>query len=347
MSGEGPMHEVLISYSKKDKLWADAACAALEAHGIRCWIAPRDIMPGTEWGASIIAGIDGCKVMVVIFSASANESPQVRREVERAISKELTVVPCRVEDVRPVGAMEYALGNTHWLDVFTPPVERQMKRLAESVRALLPPDRGAPKIADGRPVVPVSAGRKESRRESRIPTRNGRGKQKLGAAGGFALFLLVAVCLAVVFWPRKEPASTLKNADSVTAGETASPANSPAAATSATPAPPRPPGNAIDPFQTDSIWFRNKPRSVLTVTERKGAIFQARFEVGPHITRLVNGTVKDGKVDWFAKDSVAIKGGVGDDNHGTITRDEFGYKIDFVYGVEGNRKGQFTLRLQK
>lgn len=240
MSGEGPMHEVLISYSKKDKLWADAACAALEAHGIRCWIAPRDIMPGTEWGASIIAGIDGCKVMVVIFSASANESPQVRREVERAISKELTVVPCRVEDVRPVGAMEYALGNTHWLDVFTPPVERQMKRLAESVRALLPPDRGAPKIADGRPVVPVSAGRKESRRESRIPTRNGRGKQRLGAAGGFALFLLVAVSLAVVFWHRKEAASTLKNADTVGAGQTASPEKSPASATSATPAQPRP-----------------------------------------------------------------------------------------------------------
>jgi len=42
-------------------------------------------VPGTEWGAAIIAGIDACKVMVLIFSSSANESPQVRREVERAI----------------------------------------------------------------------------------------------------------------------------------------------------------------------------------------------------------------------------------------------------------------------
>jgi hypothetical protein len=137
MGDTQPTHEVFISYATADKPWADAACAVLEAHRIRCWIAPRDITPGTEWGASIIAGIDGCKIMVLIFSAHANESPQVRREVERVISKGLTLLPCRIEDVRPVGAMEFALSNTHWLDAFTPPVERQMKLLAESVQALL------------------------------------------------------------------------------------------------------------------------------------------------------------------------------------------------------------------
>jgi hypothetical protein len=54
------------------------------------------------------------------------------------------------------------------------------------------------------------------------------------------LFLLVAVSLAVVFWPRKEAASTLKNADTVGAGQTASPGKSRPAATSATPAQPLP-----------------------------------------------------------------------------------------------------------
>jgi hypothetical protein len=105
-------------------------------------MAPRDIAPGSEWGAAIIGGIDACKIMVLIFSANANESAQVRREVERAISKGMTILPCRVEDVRPNGAMEYALSNTHWLDAFTPPVERQMSILAESVQALLAKHRG-------------------------------------------------------------------------------------------------------------------------------------------------------------------------------------------------------------
>jgi TIR domain len=33
-------HDVFISHSHADKPAADAACAALEARGIRCWIAP-------------------------------------------------------------------------------------------------------------------------------------------------------------------------------------------------------------------------------------------------------------------------------------------------------------------
>ena len=121
-------HEVFLSYSSKDKTWADAACAVLERHRVRCWIAPRDITPGEEWGASIMKGLNGSRIMVLIFSGHANASGQVRREVERAISQAMTVLPVRVEDVRPEGAMEYALGNTHWLDAFTPPVEKQLYR---------------------------------------------------------------------------------------------------------------------------------------------------------------------------------------------------------------------------
>jgi hypothetical protein len=130
-------HDVFLSYSSKDKTWADAACAVLERHRVRCWIAPRDITPGDEWGAAIMKGLNGSRIMVLIFSGHANASEQVRREVERAISQGMTVLPVRVEDVRPDGAMEFALGNRHWLDAFTPPVERQLELLTRSVKTLL------------------------------------------------------------------------------------------------------------------------------------------------------------------------------------------------------------------
>jgi hypothetical protein len=39
-------YDVFISYSHPDKASADAACATLEQAGIRCRIAPRDIVPG-------------------------------------------------------------------------------------------------------------------------------------------------------------------------------------------------------------------------------------------------------------------------------------------------------------
>ncbi len=51
--------------------------------------------------------------MVLIFSGHANESPQVRREVERAASRGMSILTVRVEDAQPDGAMEYALGNRH------------------------------------------------------------------------------------------------------------------------------------------------------------------------------------------------------------------------------------------
>ena len=91
-------HDLFISYSTQDKLTADAACATLEAAGVRCWIAPRDITPGIEWGAAIVAAISHCRAMLLIFSASANDSPQIRREVERAVSKGIPVIPLRIEE---------------------------------------------------------------------------------------------------------------------------------------------------------------------------------------------------------------------------------------------------------
>ncbi len=111
---KSPKCHVFISHSSQDRTWADAAWGVLEERNMRCWIAPRDIAAGTEWGASIIDGIDRSKVMVLIFSSNANESPQVRREVERAIGKSIPILPLRIEDIRPQGSMEFALSNTHW-----------------------------------------------------------------------------------------------------------------------------------------------------------------------------------------------------------------------------------------
>lgn len=131
------MFEVFISHSSKDKLTADAVCAILEQRGIRCWIAPRDITPGVEWGEAILMGIETCSIMVLVFSANANASPQVRREVERAVHKGLIVVPLRIEDILPAKSMEYFLSNVHWLDAFTPPMTAHIERLADRVLGLL------------------------------------------------------------------------------------------------------------------------------------------------------------------------------------------------------------------
>ena len=139
--------DVFISYSSRDKTAADAACATLEAAGVRCWIAPRDIRPGGEYGAAIIDAIDQCRVMVLIFSASANDSHQIHREIERAVSKSVPIVPVRIEEVVPTKSLEYFLGAIHWLDALSPPLENHLQQLADTVKALLQVStrgRGAP-----------------------------------------------------------------------------------------------------------------------------------------------------------------------------------------------------------
>ncbi len=155
--------DAFISYSNHDKTAADAACAVLEGAGIRCWIAPRDIMAGGEYGAAIIDAIDRCKVMVLIFSASANKSQQIRREIERAVSKGVPIVPVRIEEVVPTKSMEYFLGAIHWLDALTPPIERHLQKLADTVRAILAVEtdaqaRPADLAADGKSRAPGLGG---------------------------------------------------------------------------------------------------------------------------------------------------------------------------------------------
>jgi hypothetical protein len=129
--------DVFISHSHHDKSTADAVCAALEAKGIRCWIAPRDVQPGADWAAAIVDAIDHCRVMVLIFSSSANESKQIHREVERAFEREVAVVPFRVEDIAPEKALAYYIGPVHWLDALSPPLEQHLQRLVALVNTLI------------------------------------------------------------------------------------------------------------------------------------------------------------------------------------------------------------------
>jgi hypothetical protein len=129
--------DVFISYPHQDKATADAACAKLEAEGIRCWIAPRDVPPGAEWAGAIVEAIDNCSAMVLIFSSSANGSKQIHREVQQAFDGEKSVVPFRIENVTPEKALRYYMGSVHWLDALTPPLEQHLQKLAASVGALV------------------------------------------------------------------------------------------------------------------------------------------------------------------------------------------------------------------
>ena len=136
-------HDVFVCHPSDDRATANAVVATLEADRVRCWIAPRDVLPSEEWAESIVRAIAGTKLLILVFSGHSNESRHVMREVEQAVGRAIPILPFRIEDVEPSPALEYYIGGTHWLDALTPPLEAHLKKLVETVRILLPHD-GSP-----------------------------------------------------------------------------------------------------------------------------------------------------------------------------------------------------------
>ena len=130
-------HDVFISYSSKDKPVGDAVCAGLEAKGIRCWISPRDVLPGENFPDAIIRAIEQSRIMVLIFSSNSNNSPHVIRELTKAVNKGVVIIPFRIENAPLSRSMEYLIGIPHWLDAITPPLEQHIEKLVETIESLL------------------------------------------------------------------------------------------------------------------------------------------------------------------------------------------------------------------
>jgi hypothetical protein len=163
-------HEVFISHSTKDKPAADEVCAALEERNIRCWIAPRDIMPGADWSASIVQAIRGSRIVLLILSAHANASAQIKREVECASNAGATLVPLRIEEVMPNASLEYFLCNIQWLDAAAPPLKDHLPSVVERIEGMLAgaPDQTATRDPRGTAITERGP---SSRNVSHLPRR--------------------------------------------------------------------------------------------------------------------------------------------------------------------------------
>jgi len=146
---------VFVSYSQPDRDTAFELVARIEAHGIPVWIAPRDVSPSADWAAEIIDAIAAARVMVLVLSVHSNDSPQVRREVERAVNRQVRILPFRIDDVLPSKSLEYFLSSQHWLDAFPPPREPHYARLCTALGAILGATASTAPVAGA--VAPVAA----------------------------------------------------------------------------------------------------------------------------------------------------------------------------------------------
>ncbi len=130
-------HEVVISYSFSDKNDANAVCAGLEEGGIRCWIAPRDVLPGRPWSGEIARAIKQAKILVLLLTGEANHSKRVLAEIDVALNNGLTVVPVKLDESELSDELQIYLSATHWLDAITPPLAERIQELREKLQSYL------------------------------------------------------------------------------------------------------------------------------------------------------------------------------------------------------------------
>jgi hypothetical protein len=226
-------HDVFISHSTTDKAVADAVCAALESVTIRCWIAPRDVLPGRAYSGEITRAIQQSRVLVLIFSGDSNSSQQVLREVQLAANSRLHIVQFRIGSVVPNEDLEYYLSGPHWLDALTPPLQRHLETLQGSIKALLNLPGDAPAKHPGSAAIRREESRGDSDEQVVTPVQPGTSDSPVRSetpsnvwkwiALGAALLVLAYFAYASFFsHPRPSPGPAVAQPSVPPTGATAS-----------------------------------------------------------------------------------------------------------------------------
>lgn len=130
-------YDVFVSHSALDKDFANAIVHQLERDKVRCWIAPRDIQPGSTWAGGIMDGIQRCKVFLLVFTDNSNTSRPVLSEVERAVNRGLIILPFKVQSVQISQDLEFLLSTHHWMESMDPPLEEDIRKLSKAVQSHL------------------------------------------------------------------------------------------------------------------------------------------------------------------------------------------------------------------
>jgi TolB-like protein len=132
-------HDVFVSYASQDAAVAQKACSALETAEFKCWIAPRDVVPGTLYADGIVGAIDESRVLVLILSKDAVASAHVGKELERATSKRHPIIALRLDTAPLTRAFEYFLNESQWIDAGAAHTDAAIEKLIAAVGQHLSP----------------------------------------------------------------------------------------------------------------------------------------------------------------------------------------------------------------
>ncbi|MBG0770796.1 MAG: toll/interleukin-1 receptor domain-containing protein, partial [Anaerolineaceae bacterium] len=134
-------HSIFIDYSIKDKGVADLVLSAIESKGPTCWIAPRDIFPGSSWPESIVNAIETSKVYLLILSSNSNQSNAIMGNLNQACALNKDIVAFQIDQSQINNALSYYLFTAHRIEASHPPVQEDLVRLLLKLQELIPQEK--------------------------------------------------------------------------------------------------------------------------------------------------------------------------------------------------------------
>lgn len=141
-------HTVFIDYSNKDKWVASLVLAAIESKGPKCWIAPRDLAPGTSWPESIVAAIQTSKIYLFILSSNTSQSGSILNTLNQACSLNKHIIAFQIDRSQPSNVLSYFLFTAHTIEASNPPVQEDLDRLLLKLQELIPQEEFVTKIQE-------------------------------------------------------------------------------------------------------------------------------------------------------------------------------------------------------
>ena len=181
------MPDVFVSYASQDAGVANSIVENLERHGLRCWIAPRDVVPGSLYADEIVRAINDARLLILVLSEHAVASPHVGKEIERASSKRRRIIVLRTDSAPLTRAFEYFLSESQWIDLGPGGGEMATARLVEAAQHHL--DQTAARKQSSHADAPTASWLKESR-------------ARWVVAGGLAILLALACIIGFSIFKR-------------------------------------------------------------------------------------------------------------------------------------------------
>ena len=195
---------IFISCSSQDRKAAETICKAVEQRGLQCWISSRNIGPGENFQELITRAIRSAKLMILVFSANANNSLEVKKEIALAGRYNVVVVPVRVEDVVPNDALSYELAVRQWIDMFDnweDAIERLVLQLSAVIQADAAAAPGAKGAAIASATAPAAPPQPETPHPSAAAAERGRPSVLPLIAAAVVVILITLAGAGWFFWP--------------------------------------------------------------------------------------------------------------------------------------------------